>query len=727
MALLAEPAAKVAGDLIDIPNAAKTNPKRSMSLDEVISMREVHQPQLSPDGQQVAYVVKQTFRSCGCDRAALYIANTDRRGVGRKLLEESSIQAIRWSPDGRHISYLSAASGTVQLWRIDPGTGTRTQVFEHAPTSAFSRQFQAGDAPATGILDYDWSHDGSMILFTAISTLDVEKNKELADKGFVYDDMNMFQPELGQLRDWNIANRRAQLWVYRLRDGVEEMLWEGPPMGIFARMSALSWSKNDKQIAFAYFPPEAAASGDTLFTAETEIAVVDVDTKKLEVLARMRDEVRNLAWSSGQTMLAVLSRSIIGMASLNLLDLRSRQVTNLSENLAPSWNSLLVWGGEDRRLYFESGGVGQHREALGIYALDVNTKSVLRVTPASFRASECSLPVQMKLSCVWQSPTVPPSPAVIELNSGKADTLSNINPELENIEPLNIREMYWRNEFGDETSGYLVLPAKSEVSSHRPLVIMAYGFDGEYVAQANENLTSYPAREFAQRGFAVLLFNYPRFQDWTGRSFEKGSRAFGYGPLSSLGTVIRQLASEGVVDDARVGFLGHSLGGFWVEFAITQSRLFQAVEIHEGGTNAEPGTYWFPGNKRYREFQEHTMGGPPYGESLRAYERYSPTLNADKARSPVLMEFNTVSSIHAMEMFSALRQARVPVEMVVYPGDGHIYSQPEHRYYSMQRNLDWFEFWLRDKEDGDLSKAEQYAQWHKLRDQRDAIARGKPN
>jgi hypothetical protein len=54
--------------------------------------------------------------------------------------------------------------------------------------------------------------------------------------------------------------------------------------------------------------------------------------------------------------------------------------------------------------------------------------------------------------------------------------------------------------------------------------------------------------------------------------------------------------------------------------------------------------------------------------------------------------------------------------MYVYPGEFHTKDQPIHRLAVYERNLDWFDFWLRGVEDPDASKAAQYARWRRMRD-----------
>jgi hypothetical protein len=52
----------------------------------------------------------------------------------------------------------------------------------------------------------------------------------------------------------------------------------------------------------------------------------------------------------------------------------------------------------------------------------------------------------------------------------------------------------------------------------------------------------------------------------------------------------------------------------------------------------------------------------------------------------------------------------------VFRDETHIKWQPAHLHTIVQRNLDWFEFWLQDREDPDPAKAEQYTRWRKLKE-----------
>lgn len=116
-----------------------------------------------------------------------------------------------------------------------------------------------------------------------------------------------------------------------------------------------------------------------------------------------------------------------------------------------------------------------------------------------------------------------------------------------------------------------------------------------------------------------------------------------------------------------------------------------------------------------RYYLEGLFGGPPYGDSYKNYEVFSPALNAHRVRIPVLREYGPEVGFQSFEFYSALQRDGVPVEQVFYPRETHICSQPIHRFHSMQRNLDWFRFWLLGKEDSDPTKREQYQRWRAMK------------
>src|ERR1700740_1362040 len=80
--------------------------RHPITLDEIVSFREVKEPLRSPDGSRIAFLVTQAFRQCDCDRTALYVVGVAPGSVPTKLLEEPSLSTLCWTPDGKNITYL---------------------------------------------------------------------------------------------------------------------------------------------------------------------------------------------------------------------------------------------------------------------------------------------------------------------------------------------------------------------------------------------------------------------------------------------------------------------------------------------------------------------------------------------------------------------------------------------------------------------------------------------
>jgi dipeptidyl aminopeptidase/acylaminoacyl peptidase len=697
---------------IDIPLAAPPGSKRSITLDDMVSLREIHEPRRSPNGQWVAFLVKQAFRRCDCYRTALYLVDSEGRSAAQKVVEEDYLANVQWLPDSRFLSYLSSRGGSVQLWRLSLATRQANRPFAHTANhdrSAEHAAYQSSQLPASGVLDYRWSPDGSRIAFTAELPPDASVVARVAKEGFRYDDGTMKAPDL-VVGNWTSAYRSQQLWIYDVGAKRARLAWT-TPSGWESTFTALSWSPRGGQLAFFY----SNASGD----GSDSMGILDVPTIQVRHVGSTGGRLfssGSVAWSSDGGAIAYLARpQTSGSYSLEIVKTSdySRQVQGYP--LYSGFSPWLAWDIARSRILVLSDGNRRTRRQMGIYSVPIDGEEPRRLTAATEHVDDCDVILTGKVACVQQAPSVPPRVALVSIADGTARTLVDVNPEVASIELGPVRELHWTNSYGDETSGFLILPTRSPAGARVPLVVIGYGFNGEFVTQANSLLTTYPAQAFARDGIAVLLFNYPRFDDWEGPSFERGSRAFGYGPLASIRAIIEQLDAKGLIDPHRVGMMGHSLSGFWVQLAITQTDLFEAVEMHNGGTSSEPGTYWESGSKLFRELQEHIMGGPPYGETLQNYLGYSMTLNASRIHVPVLMEYDAMAALSAMEYYEALQHYGIPVDFFVYPNDGHVTQRPEHRFMSMQRNLDWFEFWLLGKENSAELNTQQFERWRQFR------------
>ncbi|HVJ80615.1 MAG TPA: S9 family peptidase, partial [Planctomycetia bacterium] len=127
-------------------------PPRPMTVDDMFKFARVSDPQVSPDGKHVAYVVANVLMEENKTASGIWIAAADGKSPPRRLTNSGKKDSHpRWSPDGTKILFQSNRSGASQLWVIDVGGGEARQL----------------TTIATGAESAQWSPDGSKIAFVS--------------------------------------------------------------------------------------------------------------------------------------------------------------------------------------------------------------------------------------------------------------------------------------------------------------------------------------------------------------------------------------------------------------------------------------------------------------------------------------------------------------------------------------------------------------------------------
>jgi len=693
--------------LIDIKRAIPLERKRNIALDDLVSVRTIGETTLSPDGKTVGFLISQKFIECNCTQTAIYIAGTEEPYVVRRLTQGLVISNLQWSPDGVYLTYLSAQSGARQLWRVNVESGRTSPFVEHDVTrerSAYT-DLVYGDEPLA-IVDYRWSPDGRAVAFTVLPS---GESGPSVDAGFLYDDQHMRVQSLLS-RDWVAAAHRVQLWIYDVSSSVKTKVWESGQVWS-ADIGSMAWSHDAKKLAFSHTDQDLPEKSD--------VVVLDVRTGNAFEARHAVDYVRGIGWSDDDQALAVIERSgamfygALRFASVDPAPIRAHlEQAEIVKLFAGQ--STVSWQGDD--VYFESKGAGARESSPGLYTYSLKAHHLRRLTLQNEKISACSSPIDGLVSCVSQSPTVPPQVTLITLKDGLERKLFDPNPEFENIALAQVRELKFKNKYGDITNGYLVSPLNVPSRQRVPLVVIGYGADGDFVTAAADALNSYPAQVFARDGIAVLILNPPIWGEWEGRHFSRGRRAWGEAPFATLTAAMKQVELLQPIDTARIGFMGHSWAGAWVEFSASHSTMFKALELHNGGTSDDIVGYGVSGNQQRRDFQAHFMGGSPFSSKyFRNYEEFAPEMTAEHISAPVLMEYDFLESIFGLGYYTALRDAGVPVDLFIYPDDGHVFYKPAHILASLRRDLDWFEFWLLEKENAGADAEVQYARWRQYR------------
>jgi len=310
-----------------------------------------------------------------------------------------------------------------------------------------------------------------------------------------------------------------------------------------------------------------------------------------------------------------------------------------------------------------------------------------------------------------------PSEVFLEDLNGSSQRVTDLNPQLRDMDIGEIKPYVWQDETGREWRGGLMLPGDPEPGKRYPLVIQMYGFpEGRfYLDGANEIASAMAGRAYLGQGIAV--FAMPAV--WQESNAERDSRKALLDNAVAFESLINQLDKDGIVDPERVGTVGFSATGRVVQHLVTFSKArIRAATISDSATNslASAVTYYFGWFKPGMNAMEDELGAKPWGAEAMTWARRDPSLHTDCIEAAMRLEFNDLYVWPTWDMYALLRRQYKAVEAIVFPRGAHQLRRPQERFDSLQGNVDWFRFWLKDEIDADPAKTEQYERWQKLKD-----------
>ncbi len=325
--------------------------------------------------------------------------------------------------------------------------------------------------------------------------------------------------------------------------------------------------------------------------------------------------------------------------------------------------------------------------------------------------------------CLREGSQIPRRIVRIDGETGRSVPVWNPNPGFDHLERARVERLFWTNANGIETFGDLVLPPGKSGAPY-PLVIVQYGSRGFLRGGTGDE---YPILALAARGHAVLSFQRPLHLsllpgEYGGKPVAESSiHAERRSVQSALERGIALALSKGEIDRHRVAITGLSDGAETAQWALIHGGPFAAAAISSCCVDAS--LIPLLGEAQIDAFAG--AGFPRPGEARSDFWRpLSLAANASGITTPILMNLADDEFLGALNGYSALRTAGRPVEMHVFPGEHHIKFQPAHRLAIYERNLQWFDFWLKGREDPALSLRPQYARWRALRTLRSGVRPG---
>jgi dipeptidyl aminopeptidase/acylaminoacyl peptidase len=271
---------------------------------------------------------------------------------------------------------------------------------------------------------------------------------------------------------------------------------------------------------------------------------------------------------------------------------------------------------------------------------------------------------------------------------GKWKQLTTVNAE---VKPAwgEMRNFHWTNG-NTALEGWLMLPKDFAPGKTYPLIVNVHGGPSAACMSRWDTRTMGPE---SAMGYFAFCPN-PRGSYGQGEAFTRGNiRDFGGGDFRDIMTGIDAIAKQYPIDSRRIGIRGHSYGGYMTMWAETQTQRFAAAVAGAGLSN------WvsYYGVNDIDEWMIPFFGASVYDDPA-VYAKSDPMHFVKAVKTPTLVlvgdRDGEVPMEQSIEWWHALKAMNVPVQLVVYSNEGHMFVKPaDARDYSV-RSLEWFDEWF---------------------------------
>ena len=679
-------------------------------------MRWVLDPALSPESQQIAYVLKYAHPDNREERYRYELVLLDSPempadGVGRRLLPgfDATVRSPRWSPQGSALAFLSNASDSMQVWLLDLTTGQVRRLTD----------------AALGVVEFAWSPDGAALAITVNVADDTGEFGEhrpgrfrvIRRLGYKTDGTGYWDVSWPQLFLIDVATPDPSCGhqLTSAKHGVTEA----------------HWAPDGK--AIAYIGPGEADPDRTAVRniyvaklAEEEGAVRIAETRQLTAgLA-----IQSLAWSPSGTEIAFLGDDLSDDRATNtgvwVVRVADGAVVNLSADIdrpagdyvtddmnAEAGNPAPLWSNDGHKIVVIMSDRGRSLSASFDFPGDAAYTSGVARSRAEQMAAD-----------PWQGTQFSATPllygdhrvfalaydgaaSLVEARSDAANPgdlflvtfagdgpaeerqLTEINRDLLADKKLSAPESidYVGSE-GRQIEGWLLKPVDGAGPPY-PLILHIHGGPHSAYSMA----FNFELQHLAAQGYAVLFVN-PHGSHTYGRDIVTGTRLdWGGKDYNDLMLAVDHLLDHPDVDATRLGVAGGSYGGWMTNYIVTRTPRFKAAVAQRSSSNRI--STMLSSTVGYKHQRWEAPGYP--WEDLDYFVRISPVLHADKVETPLLLEHaeedHLCPLMQAEEMFTALKALDKPVELLYFLDESHHMlrgGRPGNRVERLDRVAAWF-------------------------------------
>lgn len=696
-------------------------------------------PQVSPDGTSVLFVVSQADKKSDKNLTNIWIMEISGKKP-RRLTASGKDRFPRWSPDGKRFAFVSDRSGKAQIWIMEKDGGEPFLLSTEQTVA--SAPLWSPDGKYIVFVARDFTKDAGWVPYPGAPEWDAERARLQAAKALSSNANSGQAQNTDRVSDVKVITRfryrfdgigylgdlRRHVFIVRVPETPPE---SGEVAGHVRRLTCGDYDHGDP--AFSpdgkYLVVAALRCENADYMDKQDLWVIEVSTGRMVQVMDGEGPCRSPMWSPDGKKIAFAGhdRSYGGSTTeaLWVLDIERfmtrlesggvlstpapysmKEAFNVTRKLdRPLGNPVssdvrytgedkpFSWENEDTLLFLacDKGATGLYRAALCGGISDAVITCLMH-DPAknvsAFHKSGGTTIVQAG-SCV--------EPDNIYLFNEKTDSsvtepdltcLVHSNPWLRQVELGNVERFTFKSDKGWDIDGWLLYSSGYERGRKYPTVLFIHG--GPHGVYGSAFM--FQCQIFASSGYAVLYTN-PRGSQSYGQEFASACvEDWGGSDFKDIMAGVDHVIATGVADPENLFVTGWSYGGFMTSWIITQTKRFKAAVAGAIVSNR----YSMYGTSDIPFFSEHQCGGVPWEAREKYFDR-SPISYAANVETPVMFihgEGDLRCPIsQSEEFYLTLKRLGKTAVMVRYPGEFHGFVKPSHKFDRFERTLSWFNYY----------------------------------
>lgn len=639
--------------------------KRAFEVKDVYRVQYASGPTVSAKGQ-LAYTVSGSILSRQKSFMNIVVD-------GKTVTNDSLSASPQWSEDGKKLYYTSYKNGTAQLYVLENGMSTQLTDYALGVQSAIvspNGRYVAFAAQVDPLTD---GTDGKAQLAALTAKQKNPLQAHLTDSLF--------------LRHWTEYNdgRYWHILVYDLQTKKYTDLTPGrydSPVFSPNGPSGFVFSPDSKEICYLSNHdrhPEASTNCDLWVVPVTggETRCLTADNKAWDGSPQYSPDGRWIAYRFQRTPGYESDRFILGL--INRKTGEKRVLTEQFDN----WVDDFQWSADSKQIYF----LGEVRGEEPLYAVDLAKGHIRPVIAGKAISGFCA---DGKGGFYYSySTTGKPSALYHADKKGRETQVSHLNDQLEAEVDMRPSETMWvMGAKGDSVEVFIVKPHNFDPSKKYPLIVNVHGGPQmQWMNSFRADWQVYPGAGY------VVAYPNPHGSTGYGQAFCRAiSGDWGGSPYEDVIAVTNKLAELNYVDSTRMGAMGWSYGGYFMNWLQGQPHRFKCLASMMGVFNLR--AMW--GTTEELWFPNFELGGQPWNSKL--YDKWSPNMYVKNYRTPTLIITGErdyrVSYNQSLEYFTILQTLGIPSRLIVFDNDGHWPSNLKSMPLYYNAHLEWFHKYL---------------------------------